>query len=1639
MPDNLLDLDEIRQADRPTPEEKGVPTLKYVPPTASDVDLDAIRKVPQMPDPEQPAPQFDLAAQMRETVTPYVEYYKAQYNQGNKEIARGFGGMDAILGSAKYEDIRDRFSETALDEMEKRRINSFENTVPLSNPLRWFGPAFNSLAYMQQTIGAQFRGGAIGAGVGALGGAALGAAAGTGAAALAGPAAPIVEGMSVRTGAIEGAKQGWTWGGRAEAFRTATGIMAGQHYMTLRDAGVGHEKAKSISLAVGATQALIETAQLHQLTGLGKKQVQAYLKSKEGTTLLKNSLSALRDIGGNVAIETGEEELQQLIDIAGRLTAGQDENIQALKLASSENKTGVNPGRELWDTFVNSVQASVVMGAGSYSTGKLTGKLLSGYLKNKEDTSPVKMGDTLGFLSETLDDAQNQLNQKILTGVVSNTETKGETYAPGSALAAEQDRQQAQEAVMTLNNQIVGMELAGQEVPTELRQELKSLRKAYRASVEAKDIAVLNEAKEQLDSALSDPEAGKEDRAKLLKEAKSVEKKLHQLQLDKAEREVEKRLADIDKEIKDRFKLRAAELESRIDELEKQATSITAPDLVQLKRNILLQASDYKDDLSILRNAEKAHNAGTLTPTQAKSMLGNRPALTRLLNQLDDAYERQSKIETFRDLVRDEALDSRGLAELNVKISAASAQGLANLASKAVLRASRESILATRKSVKQNQSLLKKIVQNSGLPKNAQASLLARIVNLQTAAQVRAALPSIEEQIQKKLDRIDLMEARAELQAVLDKTKPREINKHVASKVSASVQAILNTYREFIESPEKAKAFLAAEASAERADARAEDANNNAADYNIRAARTTDAAKRFIAEQTEGVESMSPDQLRALASEISRVLRDGKSERIDALEQRKLNLESKKAKVAERIQGDKTYSQIALENVDGFKKKLRTWKRVAFNSISTWPGLMNILDQHDARKDGSLADYLKVDAQQNAERVNVNKYLEDMVNTVAGDGVKLVKAMADRMVSGNRKQYWGSYVELVSDENGTKTYATRELVATRNELIQMYLQFQDDELTAGLTAPSSAKGNGYTLGISNDATKKTTQELLEESLTDEDKKLAKGLQEFYRKYFARINEYHLKKYGVPMAKNDFYSGQAKRMLDKEQQEPEPGSHEDMLNAIYDRKSLTPGSTIARTKNAIGLKRQDAFANAVEHVAKFEHWLAWDEKAKEIQYIFGDAKVQQLITDKYGGDFLRAVQDAYKQLIGVALQNQNKALAWIGRIRRNAGSAFVGAKLAAVPKQFTAVLYYLHYINGRELIDGMNYYWSNRAQMDKIFDQSDFVKARGRDLKLQLTGDISSDATRFKIGMSFTEALMLPVQWGDMLTVRAGGTAVMLAAYRKAIADGKSNDEASRIALAQFEEIANRTQSSSTPDQQTALERAGEVGKMFMLFRKQSVQALMYELDAVRRAASKPTAENVTKLVRTVAVNRAAQAAFQAVAFIEIAVLAAATGGDPDEKNAEAWRKFLAAAVTGAWTGVPILGDVLNADATKIANYFSGAKDKTYDVGLIPLDAVARSVHLSDSVTKALDEYRLLGETPSALEIFNMLHDVTRGPALAITGMPMDALIKLTEQTLVSDDTRTEISKSDREKLKRYNEARKQEMIDAGQLDEEGDQ
>lgn len=782
-----------------------------------------------------------------------------------------------------------------------------------------------------------------------------------------------------------------------------------------------------------------------------------------------------------------------------------------------------------------------------------------------------------------------------------------------------------------------------------------------------------------------------------------------------------------------------------------------------------------------------------------------------------------------------------------------------------LIRGVREGRIATKQEIKATQTEILNIIDKSELELKDKAKFRATIKNIQTQEQLLKHLPEIQERIERLAEASEVRTLKGQIKGVLAKTKVRMQAGKPVGKFTPIVQKVLDSAREAIK-------LNAVESEAKIMD-------------NLdRHKEKTMPIEVAVQNRILDMNSQGPTGLRELLATIKEIKETGAMAK--ALKDFNIQeqLDREKSYLIDVVTDYKGIAKgrqtTGREKADFKTRAIQSLKSLGQNFILSWRGLMQVLDWHTQVDKKTLADKYSVLKQENEYKALQEDYINDfnqMFADVYDIPTKTIKDKVALPLKLNREI--GKLKKEVDLGTFKNTLGQEvEIRLTRDEMIKRHMEFQDETLY-----DSFREGNNYTEEI---------KDAITAELTNQEKELADKEIKLYRKQYDRVNPVYRKMSGVDLPFNEFYSPIIREGYKIDLKE----GFQIFLDEAGYRKAVTSKSFITRIRNALPIARQGSLEALDRHITQTNYFLAWAERVRELDNIFADPGVREVIKEEFGGSLLRQIMNtiedlAYKRRIR---GDMHKSVDWF-RKKFTMGALMLKPALAA--KQMVSTVAYLEKLNPVEFTTGIVDFWRNPVKnYHTMAEESTFIRTRGkageieRDIRAAMRTDVYG---RFSKLQNFWNMAMLNIRLGDKGAIVTGSWAMRRARLKK----GVNLTETIRG----YEEFSAETQQSADISQLSAIQKGGTFSVLFTMFKSSQRQYLAKEVNAIKTLFQKggTSPKNIGKVARTLAIYHVLlPVLFQWVANFG--------GWDEDDR-----KEYLRAAVLGSLNGLFLFGDIID--------------------------------------------------------------------------------------------------------------------------------
>lgn len=592
-----------------------------------------------------------------------------------------------------------------------------------------------------------------------------------------------------------------------------------------------------------------------------------------------------------------------------------------------------------------------------------------------------------------------------------------------------------------------------------------------------------------------------------------------------------------------------------------------------------------------------------------------------------------------------------------------------------------------------------------------------------------------------------------------------------------------------------------------------------------------------------GIKEMSPKELRSTLADIRSIKETGKTKfELDKFN-RDSEMQRNKDKIIDVVTGGKTLpseGKVFMERENRARTGIKAIiEQMGDFLIAKQRAFENVMDYLSARDTGSKP-YQSFLSRFTADRINP-AFNDEYLGKVRWI-LKIKTGIKESYGLTKDKEILGLYQDLAQEvkipdvvmADGTK----KTLEITRDEAIQMYMWMQDPTLEGSFVT-------GLNMGPQ-------ALEAVKSVLTPEDLKFAKWMFEgYYRPQYDQINPVFQKEFGVDLPFNENYSPAVKNI--------ETVIPDNVLLAREQAKyaSARNGNLKERVKNNVPLSRVGAVENMMRHLVRMEHYKAWAGPMGDFRRVFSDKDLRIAITDIYGKDAMKAVDEALNDFARGGV-SQDKIVKWADSLRRNTTRAILGANWKVALKQSVGILNYGIEVPMGDFVAGIYDFWKEPLEKAKfLYEQSAAFQERfgeGYNVDIQVALD-QGYAKEIARSEGFTELMFTMIRTMDKFTVYQGAWTAFQSKYKEITGhkfefDTPQDPAAVKEAMQYSEEVTNRVQESSRIDTLSELQRQGSVARLFTMFASQKNKYWRIIIDSMRnlKAGRGSKAENIRRLL-----------------------------------------------------------------------------------------------------------------------------------------------------------------------------------------------
>lgn len=1295
------------------------------------------------------------------------------------------------------------------------------------------GAAYSAITVPASVAMRGLQGQVAGAGVGAVGGSVV-PGAGTAAGAGAGAGVGRVGGTVV--GLIEGVNNGMLLG----TFHTSIDVEGMNLYMDLKEKGIDDNTAKVAGISGGILSGALEVCSFGIVTapikGAAKKAAAKMLwegmkKSPATQKMFKNAVTFVtKEYFKRMGAEVSTEMLQDVVSNTMTLLAAQADSVETAKPTGEDwkniiTKTGPQTAAAMALMGLVSTPFDVYnanVGSVKNSGGEVGTKAeIEQNIQDLSEGKAVSGGDLVlegGIAFDTVAEGQNTLSELEAELELSNEHLESMQKEVNTLSSKKELTPDEQTKLSSLKDEIkyeqdyqslIKEEIVNTSAKMSQKENDATTRAARKAElqdkIKRKEKLTVEEKQELADISIAefeDSEKADIDNKSTKAREKEVTKEIRDLDND-----IEKAQAKEDKAREKRTKLEEKQdrLQTQINDIEKENAEIekalTSTEIAEDKAEMKATLSRNKETIRALKDNIKNLEAQRLSLNAE---------IENAIREGDTLADKRALLDEERAGLSEGVVDENGKIDMTVKEYKNQRLAALKRTMKKIASAVKTGVRLTRREIRDVQNTAISLIKNSDMLNADKSKFLVTVRDLNSQAKLQKALPDLIKKISELEEKANKIAALKYIGKLLKQAKPKKGGKTPTGKYTADVQKVLDDIRE------------ATELTTAQAHNKIEEIFDKAKDREL---TDEEVAKVRMLYNFSGIMDKSARELIPLARMLKMLIEDGKIAAELKAEEKKAYKEKLLKDAKESIEGSAGEVVIDRKKPDT-KKVFSQFMMTLGHTFDGWEGLMHTLSLHDKehklqkildifpakmRKISGIMEHTK----------KVNQAYKDIFN-LKTDKQLIKKCNEDSIV-----EDIGTY----TNQDGE----TITLQMSRAEARKLYMEMQDPTL-----ADSFREGNKYTFEGDVSKADKSTEQLVKEFLTPEDKKFCEWQLQFYQEYGKRTNVFYREKFGMDMPANEFYSPIKRRS--KEIQEGY-----DWRDEALHRLSMKPSSYKARTEVKNPLAPQNDMLCLADHIAQNEHYMSMDSLVTDMDTIFKNSDIRDIITNKYGEGILKVVDSFINDIKRDGIETARAELKGLNKYRTYLQGGLLGLKAQIALKQMTAIGVFANDIPAKDFALGLADFFKDPVKAVETLTKSEFLKDRQNALSMEMRDLVRSNEYHLFAKMEGLRKYMFWfTQFGDKWSIMIGGWTT----YQHTL----KNTGSEKMAMEAFERAADKYQQSGHIDQLSAWQRSNNVlQKAYVMFTSDQMKQARAELHAIRDAIVSGTQEDILKAAKTVAI------------------------------------------------------------------------------------------------------------------------------------------------------------------------------------------
>ena len=318
------------------------------------------------------------------------------------------------------------------------------------------------------------------------------------------------------------------------------------------------------------------------------------------------------------------------------------------------------------------------------------------------------------------------------------------------------------------------------------------------------------------------------------------------------------------------------------------------------------------------------------------------------------------------------------------------------------------------------------------------------------------------------------------------------------------------------------------------------------------------------------------------------------------------------------------------------------------------------------------------------------------------------------------------------------------------------------------------------------------------------------VDEFYPAYYQRINRVYRDMFHVDLPYHEGYSPAFREFSSARE------DAKDLLGDESRQSTVMNGSLYSRIENERPFKLVDGDTVLFSHIGSMEHFINWADPVRTLRSTLGHESVQNAITERHGRDKAK-IMNGFIKRFATGGDDRRVVYGLFERIRSNFSAAVIASPVTGL-KQLSSFPAYMAEIPVMDFLGGVAEALSNPGKALRELSTSKMMQSRYRQ---GWERDVRLDMRRGKTAAplsprSLKSASRIFTELGDKASVVIGGYGVYRYHMKKALAEGRSEADARRIGLEEFELATERSQQAGGVKDLSELQ-SNPTTRMFTMF------------------------------------------------------------------------------------------------------------------------------------------------------------------------------------------------------------------------------